>query len=79
MNVLVVTDIVPDSEDLRIVMMTSGLAPSMVVLAGAARWQNGNPYCVYGKAVEEYTGCNRFNLNITVACCTSGNLDAFLV
>jgi hypothetical protein len=76
MNVLVVTDIV--GEDLRIVMFTSGLpASGVVVLAGAARWQNGNPYCVYGQSVEEYTGCNRFHLNITVACCTSGNLESF--
>jgi hypothetical protein len=78
MNVLVVTDLVPDTEDLRIVMMTSGLPVSVAVLPGAARWRTGNPYCIYGKAVEEYTGCNRFNLNITVACCTSGNLEGFL-
>jgi hypothetical protein len=39
MNVLVVTDLVPDTEDLRIVMMTSGLPVSVAVLPGAACWR----------------------------------------
>jgi hypothetical protein len=74
MRVLVITDVVPDTQDVRIVIMADGRVSPDITLAGVAPWRNGNPYCVYGAAVEEFTGCNRFTVNIVVANCVSGRL-----
>jgi hypothetical protein len=74
MRVIVITDTVPDTQNLRIVIVSGLVASPVITLAGVAPWREGNPYCVYGKAVEEFTGCSRFAVDIVVADCRSGGL-----
>lgn len=84
MHVLVIREFVHNSEDLRIVMVARGgilseisMISPVVMLEGAAHIANGNPYLVYGNACAEFTGKNKFDLHITVAECTSGDLSGW--
>jgi len=82
MKVLVMTAIAENEEDLQIVMVARAynitMASPAVTLKGAADGRRGNPYLVYGDAVEAFTGCDKFNTCITVAECTSGDLAGWL-
>ena len=78
-TVLVITSLVEDSSDVRVVLAVPGVGVSPVkTIKGAAPWYQGNPYCVYGALVEEFTGKSRFHVNIVVADCRSGNLEVML-
>ena len=81
MNVLVIHAIDENERDLHIVMVarTSGhtMASPVVTLEGAADSCNGNPYLVYGDAIEEFTGLDKFETSISVFGCTSGNLKGW--
>lgn len=84
MKVLVMTGIAEDNhEDLQIVMVARidgviAQASPVVTLKGAAAGYNGNPYLVYGDAVEEFTGCPKFETSISVFDCRSGSLEGWL-
>ncbi len=75
--VLIVTEIV--DTDLQIVMVArvrgADCISSLVTIEGGVAYRDGNPYIVFGKAVEEFTGQNRFSTSITVADCRSGDLE----
>ena len=44
---------------------------------GAAPSRTGNPYLVYGDAVEEFTGCDKFTTSISVFDCRSGDFSGW--
>ena len=48
-------------------------SPVMTIKAGPAGW-NGNPFGVYGDAIETFTGCDKHTLSISVARCNSGEI-----
>ena len=50
----------------------------VMTLEGEGPCANGNPYLVYGRQCAEFTGKDKFDLHITVAGCTSGNLEGWL-
>ncbi len=81
MHVLVIREFVHNSGDLRIVMVARAGDISMispvVTLEKVAQWANGNPYGIYGDACAEFTGKSKFDLSITVAECTSGDLSGW--
>lgn len=83
MHVLVIREFVNNTDtDLRIVMVASiegslSMISPVMTLEGAASKVNGNPHAVYGDACAKFTGKNKFNLHITVAECTNGNLDGW--
>ncbi len=74
---LIVNEIVDN--DLRIVMVArvqgADWISSLITIKGGAVDRSGNPYIVFGKHVEEFTGRNRFSTSITVADCRSGDLE----
>jgi hypothetical protein len=45
----------------------------VTIKAGPAGW-NGNPYGVYGDAIEDYIGCDKHDVSISVARCNSGEV-----
>jgi hypothetical protein len=45
----------------------------MTVKRGPYDW-DGNPYGVYGDAIEEWVGCSKHDVSISVARCNSGEL-----
>jgi hypothetical protein len=68
----------PDGDDLKfriVVPAWIGHACSSVVTikAGPAGW-NGNPYGVYGDAIEDYIGCDKHDVSISVARCHGGEI-----
>lgn len=91
MHVLVIREFVRNThtdKDLRIIMVARGddlfggaIVPNMispvVTLEGAAAYGNSNPYFVYGDACAKFTGKDKNDLHITVAECTSDNLDGW--
>ena len=80
MNVLIVIEhVFEDDQDLRFIMAAIPndgfpMISPVVTLEGKAPFASGNPYGVYGDACAEFTGVDKYSLNITVAECTSGNL-----
>ena len=81
MTVLVMYAIAPNEQDLRIVMTAKARGVTMVsgvvTIPGRASNCNGNPFVVYGEAVEKFTGRNKFTTTISVFGCTSGNLNSW--
>ncbi len=81
MQVLIMYSIDENERDLHIVMAVQDggivITSSVVTLEGDADFCNGNPYSVYGDAIEEFTGISKFNTNISVFGCTSGNLKGW--
>lgn len=78
--VLVITSIVEDADtDLRVVIVAQlngvdKISWVMTIKDGVA-CRDGNPYLVYGAAIEKFTGCDRYQTSITVADCRSGGLS----
>ncbi len=87
MRVLVVHEHVPEESmcpgkgDLRFIMVaktdTMSMVSPVVTYEGQAAYCNGNPYLVYGAACAEFTGLDKFDLNIDVAGIHSGNLEGW--
>ncbi len=85
MHVLVIREFVNNSKDFRFIMVahagddTSMISPVVTLERAAHRvhWANGNPYLVYGDACAKFTGKDKFDLHITVAECTSGDLSGW--
>ncbi len=79
MRILVITAITENGEDLQIVMVTrpETMVSRVVTLIGAAASRSGNPYLVYGDAIEDFTGLDKFDVSITVADCRSGDLEGW--
>ena len=84
MKVLVMVAVSDDDHrDLQIVMVARldgvlAQASPIVTLKGAEPSRTGNPYLVYGDAVEEFTGCPKFETSISVFDCRSGSLEGWL-
>ena len=87
MRVLVVHEFIPDDVrsgrvkgDLRFIMIArdeiSMISP-VTTIKDDGHYYNGNPYLVYGEACAEFTGLDKFDLNITVAECRSGDLEGW--
>ncbi len=79
-KVLVITSLVEvDDVDLSIVMVARmdgvTMASPVVTIKEGVAMRHGNPYLVYGTAVEAFTGRNRYDHSITVADCRSGDLQ----
>ena len=83
MEVLVMVAVDPNCEsNLQIVMVAQpegeARVSQIVTLKGAVPSRAGNPYLVYGDAVEKFTGCNRFDTTISVFDCSSGDFSGWL-
>ena len=84
MKVLVMTAVAENLRDLQIVIVARNdgallsIVSSVITLEEAAAHRNGNPYCIYGDAVAEFIGCNKFDTCISVFACTGGNLRGWL-
>jgi len=81
MRVLVMAAVAENEKDLQIVIVAD-TAPdtqvsSVITLEGEANSYTGNPYLVYGAAIEEFTGCDKYQCSISVFECCSGNLDGW--
>jgi hypothetical protein len=48
-------------------------SPVMTVKRGPYDWDD-NPYGVYGDTIEEWVGCSKHDVSISVARCNSGEL-----
>ena len=78
-EVLVMTAVSEDNpENLLVVIVADAeerepVSP-VITLEGAASCPSGNPYLVYGDAIEEFTGCDKFDTSINVFDCRSGDL-----
>lgn len=83
MKVLVIYAIADNERDLHVVVVMRGgyhldeVVSPVVTLEGAADSRNGNPYLVYGDAIEEFTGLDKFDTSISVFGCTSGDLKGW--
>jgi len=82
-KVLIMVAVDPDcEEDLQIVMVAQpggvARASSIVTLEGDECRRNGNPYLVYGDAVEAWLGCDKFDTSISIFDCRSGDLAEWL-
>jgi len=79
MKVLVLTAVAENERDLQIVIVArvDGVAKvsPIITLEGAEPYRAGNPYCVYGDAVSDFFGCNKFDTSISVFDCRSGDLE----
>jgi hypothetical protein len=76
MKVIVVVQ--PDGNDIKFRIVVPGrmmyaCSPVMTIEGKADLW-NGNPYGVYGDAIEDYVGCDKYDVSISVARCRSGEL-----
>jgi hypothetical protein len=83
MKVLIMVAVDPDREsDLQIVMVAQpggvARASSIVTLKGAEPGRTGNPYLVYGDAVEAWLGCDKFDTSISIFDCRSGDLGGWV-
>ena len=83
MKVLVMTAVAENETDLQIVMVARPdgcmVEVSLIVtLEGAVPHRAGNPYLVYGDAVAEWLGCDKFDTSINVFDCRSGDLEGWL-
>jgi len=81
MKVLVMTALGEISGSLQIVMAAringvEKVSPVMVKL-GIADSRNGNPYLVYGDAVEDFIGSSKYDASIVVFNLRSGDLSGF--
>jgi len=77
------TAIAENGRDLQIVIAARvggelGAVSPIITLEGAAPSRAGNPYCVYGDAVAEFVGCDKFDTSINVFDCRSGDLEGWL-
>lgn len=80
MKVLVVTQIAANERDLEIMMVgriegSLSMVSPIITLVGMAKLRYGNPYSLYGREVEKFAGCSRWDCEITVAECMSGSLN----
>ena len=78
--VLVITAVSDaDDADLLIVIVATvdgvDKISGVITLKDGAAFRDGNPFGVYGDAVEAFTGCNKYQTSITVANCRSGGLS----
>ena len=68
--------------DLQIVMVAQpgGVArvSQIVTLERAEPSRTGNPYLVYGDAIEAWLGCDKFDTSISIFDCRSGDLAGWL-
>jgi len=56
-----------NDKDLDIIIVSRLKEPSgLITLSGRAAWRNGNPYGVYGDAIADYLGVNKFDVSIKV-------------
>lgn len=82
LQVLVITSIFEAEDiDLRIVMVARvngvTMASPVVTIKDGVKSRAGNPYLVYGAAVEEFTGLSYRKTTIIVADCRSGDLSGW--
>ena len=68
----------PDGDELKFRIIVPdwtamSCSPVVTIKAGPAGW-NGNPYGVYGDAIEDYVGCNKHDVSISVAHCNEGEV-----
>ena len=80
-KVLVMTAVAENGRDLQIVIAARigelGAVSPIITLEGQAEYRAGNPYCVYGDAVAEFVGCDKFDTSINVFDCRSGDLEGW--
>jgi hypothetical protein len=81
-QVLVIASIFEaEDTDLRVVMVARidgvTMASPIVTIKDGVACRDGNPYLVYGNAVEEFVGRGRYQTSITVADCRSGDLSGW--
>jgi len=81
MRVLVMATVAENERDLQIVIVADTapdtLVSPVITIEGEAHSLNGNPYLVYGAAVQEFTGRDKYQCSISVFKCTSGNFDGW--
>ena len=77
MKVLVMVAVAGNGRDLQVVIAARGAVSPIITVKGAANNRIGNPHCVYGALVEEFTGCSKFDCSISVFDCISGALEGW--
>lgn len=74
--------IAENEKDLRIVMVAQPTGEArvsqIVTLEGAVPSRAGNPYLVYGDAIADWLGCDKFDTSISIFDCRSGDLEGWL-
>jgi len=82
MKVLVMTAVAENEADLQIVIVAqpegAARVSQIVTLEGVVDCRRGNPYLVYGDAVADFLGCDKFDTSINVFECRSGSLEGWL-
>lgn len=74
MNVLIVADCNDDGWGVVLIARTE----TVNMISGRIRIVGtpfGNPYIIFGAICEDFTGRSKFDIHITVAKCTSGDLE----
>ena len=82
MQVLVVRQIAENGSDIEFLMVgqvegSLSMISPIRTLEGKAPFASGNPYSLFGDAVAEFTGIDKFDCSIRVAECVSGRLPVW--